>query len=177
MPTKSNLMLLFFGECSVCTRVKAIWLLWFYMYKIEMQNQANSHKRDLCLVLLLGQNIFCPGQNWNCPRQNFCPGLKTTFFAFKSHAKWIFVVENRFPIRKFCFKWLLKAKNVLFNPGQNFYLGQFQFCPGQKNILSEQKDKAKVEKSYYCPKKFFCGCIDGHWHQCRRTDEKLEKLM
>ena len=97
--------------------------------------------RFLCLVLLLGQNIFCPGQNWNCPRQNFCPGLKTTFFAFKSHAKWIFLVENRFPIRKFCFKWLLKAKNVLFNPGQNFYLGQFQFCPGQKIFCPSRRTR------------------------------------
>ena len=101
-----------------------------------------SHEKlNLCLVLLLGQNIFCPGQNWNCPRQNFCPGLKTTFFAFKSHAKWIFVVENRFPIRKFCFKWLLKAKNVLFNPGQNFYLGQFQFCPGQKIFCPSRRTR------------------------------------
>ena len=94
-----------------------------------------------CLVLLLGQNIFCPGQNWNCPRQNFCPGLKTTFFAFKSHAKWIFVVENRFPIRKFCFKWLLKAKNVLFNPGQNLYLGQFKFCLGQKIFCPSKRTR------------------------------------
>ena len=94
-----------------------------------------------CLVLLLGQNIFCPGQNWNCPRQNFCLGLKTTLFAFKSHAKWIFVVENRFPIRKFCFKWLLKAKNVLHDPGQNFYLGQFQFCPGQKIFCPSRRTR------------------------------------
>ena len=93
------------------------------------------------LILLLGQNVFCPGQNWNCPRQNFCPGLKTTFFAFKSHAKWIFVVKNRFPIRKFCFKWLLKAKNVLFNPGQNFYLGQFQFSPGQKIFCPSRRTR------------------------------------
>ena len=86
-------------------------------------------------------SIFCPGQNWNCPRQNFCPELKTTFFAFKSQAKWIFVVENRFPIRNFCFKWLLKAKNVHFNPGQNFYFGQFQFCPGQKMFCPSRRTR------------------------------------
>ena len=104
----------------------------------------DCQKSDLCLVLLLGQNIFCPGQNWNCPRQNFFPGLKTTFFAFKSHAKWIFVVENRFPIKKFCFKWLLKAKNVLFDPGQNLYLGQFQFCPRQKIFCPSRRMRHKT---------------------------------
>ena len=38
------------------------------------------------------------------------------------------------PIRKFHFNWLLKAKNGLFNPGQNFCPRQFQNCPGQKTF-------------------------------------------
>lgn len=99
------------------------------------------------LVLLLGQNIFCPGQSWHCPGQNFCPGLETTFFDFESHAKWIFVVDNRFQIRKFCFKWLLKAKSVLFNPGQGFCLGQFQFCPGQKLFCPSRRTRSRFNQS------------------------------
>ena len=45
------------------------------------------HMSDLmyCLVHLLGQNIFCPGQYLNCSEQKFCPGLKSPFFALKSH--------------------------------------------------------------------------------------------
>ena len=44
-------------------------------------------KGDLCLVHLPGQNIFCPVQYLNCPGQKFCPGLKSPFFALKSHSK------------------------------------------------------------------------------------------
>ena len=126
---------------------------------------------DLCLVLLLGQNIFCPGQNWNCPRQNFCPGLKTTFFAFKSHAKWIFVVENRFPIRKFCFKWLLKAKNVLFNPGQNLYLGWFQFWT--KGYLSKCSYKRSHIRSKIAVTK--TGYWNGIWQKSWRDSQYKNK--
>ena len=35
----------------------------------------------------------------------------------------------------------MKAKNVLFNPGQNFYLGQFQFCPGQKIFCPSRRTR------------------------------------
>ena len=81
---------------------------------VEICNNELEHRYffsalifHLCLVLLLRQNIFCPGRNWNFPRQNFCPGLKTTFFAFKSHAKWIFCLV------------LLLGQNI-FCPGQNW---------------------------------------------------------
>ena len=40
--------------------------------------------------------------------------------------------ENLFSIRNIHYAWLLKAKNRLFNPGQNFCPGQFKYCPGQK---------------------------------------------
>ena len=40
--------------------------------------------------------------------------------------------ENLSSIRNIHTKWLLKVKNGLFNPGQNFCPGQFQYCPGQK---------------------------------------------
>ena len=36
----------------------------------------------------------------------------------------------------------LKTNNGYLNHGQNFCPGQFQFCPGQKNISSEQMDEA-----------------------------------
>ena len=41
-------------------------------------------------------------------------------------------LENLSSIRNIHIQWLLKVKNGLFNPGQNFCPGQFQYCPGQK---------------------------------------------
>ena len=51
---------------------------------------------DSCLLHLLRQNTFCPGQYWNCPGQIFCSWFKNQFFAFKSHSNWIFLVKNKF---------------------------------------------------------------------------------
>ena len=58
--------------------------------------------------------------------------VKSPFFAFKSHLKQNFVIGNLFSTTNIHFAWLLKAKNGLFNPGQNFCPGQFEYCPGQK---------------------------------------------
>ena len=92
--------------------------------------------------------------------------------------------ENLFSIRNIHYAWLLKAKNRLFNPGQNFCPGQFKYCPGQKifcpsrwtrhyidmprpsawtkNILSWTKFKlsrtkvlSRVKKSIFCLQKSF----------------------
>ena len=90
--------------------------------------------RALCLVHLPGQNIFCPGQYWNCLRQKNCQGLKSPFFAFTSPSKWIILVENEFSRlfqEKISFWMTSESKIWNFNPGQNFCSGQFQVCSGQ----------------------------------------------
>ena len=93
--------------------------------------KSHSNASSICLDKI----FFCPEQCWNCPGQNFCPELKYRFFAFKSNFvinisswKWIF---KALPIKKPYFIWVLKAKNGLFWPGQNFCPGQFWFCPGR----------------------------------------------
>jgi len=40
-------------------------------------DRVNQESKNKCLVLLLEQNHFCPGQNENCSGQNiFFPGQK-----------------------------------------------------------------------------------------------------
>ena len=59
---------------------------------------TSSTLKHLCLVHLPGQKIFCPGQNSNCPGQKFCPELKSSFFACKSHLKWNFLIGRALKI-------------------------------------------------------------------------------
>ena len=45
-------------------------------------------------------------------------------------------LENLSLIRNIHIQWLLKVKDGLFNPGQNFCPGQFQHCSGQWYFVS-----------------------------------------
>ena len=106
--------------------------------------------------LLKAKNGLCN------PGQNFClvprPSARTKYFLSRtilklSRTKILSMVKNSIfcfqksfkmniscwkqifkalSIKKSHFNWLLKAKNGLFNPGQNFCPGKLQNCPGQK---------------------------------------------
>ena len=64
--------------------------------------------------------------------------VKKSIFSFQKSIKMKFpdwkCLENLFSTRNVHFEWLLKAKNGVFNHGQNFCPGQFQNCPGQKTF-------------------------------------------
>ena len=87
----------------------------------------------------LGQFQFCPEQKIFCPsrrtRHKSSLNSQTFWKLFFLLSK---VMQNEYLLLKIDFEsgnfvlndfW--KQKMYLINPGQNFYLRQFQFCPGQ----------------------------------------------
>ena len=108
--------------------------------------RSSHHVGHLCLVLLLGQNIFCPGQNGNCPRQNFCPGLKTTFFAFKSHAKWIYLLKIDFQSGNFVLNDFWKQKMYFITLDNIFILDNFSFVQDKKYFVRAEGRSIRFKK-------------------------------
>ena len=90
----------------------------------------------ICLVHLPGQNIFCPGQIWNCPRQNFCPGLKSPFFTFKSYSKWNFLIGR---VSKNHFHLQMLILNNFGNQKMDFLTLDKIFVLDNLNIVLDKK--------------------------------------
>ena len=111
----------------------------FLIFKCPQRFQAqirdNSKLSHFCLVHL-PRKIFL---SWTILKLSWTKKfsrVKNSIFCFQKSFKmniscWKQIFKA-LPIMKFHFNWLLKAKNGLCNPGQNFCPGQFQNCPGQK---------------------------------------------
>ena len=89
-----------------------------------------------CLVHLPRQNIFCPGQIWNCPGQNFCPGLKSPFFTFKSYSKWNFLIGR---VSKNHFHLQMLILNNFGNQKMDFLTLDKIFVLDNLNIVLDKK--------------------------------------
>ena len=75
--------------------------------------------------------------------------VKNSIFCFQKSFKMKLPdwknLENLSSIRNIHIQWLLKVKNGLFNPGQNFCPGQFQYCPGQKIFCPGRWTRQKID--------------------------------
>ena len=91
--------------------------------------------------------------------------VKSIFFAFKTHLNQNFLIGNLFSTRNIHFAWLLKAKNLVFNPGQKFCLRQFQFCPGQKIFCPSRRTwhKSHLKQNFLIRNLFLTTNIHFAW--------------
>ena len=94
------------------------------------KHHSKTNALSICpdKIFFVLDKIYCQWQNILCPWQKFCPQLKNYFCFEETCLK---------PWTKFLFR----TKNIL-SWIKLICLGQFWFCPRQKNVLSRQMDRA-----------------------------------